>query len=170
MGGLLLFVCTVQASDRRADEEYVQHVYAAAMRSLSASESTFSSCSIDSDSEWEDTSRERQLISLLQEKDRSIRDLLAIAKRQEGELLQGRQREQSLRERVEVSERERAAIHQKYDAYDRYHVTLKRPLKYVNNTHFTTKSWLLTPEQRFGLANMVMQESGGLFEIKKVKK
>lgn len=148
----------------------MQNVYAAAMRSLSASESTFSSYSVDSDSEGEDINRERHLMSLLQEKDRSIRDLLAVVQRQERELSQGAQREQTLRERVEASEREKVGIHQKYAAYDRYHINLKRPLKYVNNTHFATKSWLLTPEQRFGVANMVMVESGGLFEIKKVKK
>ena len=67
----------------------MQNVYAAAMRSLSASESTFSSYSVDSDSEWEDMNRERLLMSLLQDKDRSIRDLLAVVQRQERELSQG---------------------------------------------------------------------------------
>lgn len=136
-----------------------------------------SSTSIDSDSEWEDSSRERQLMALLQEKDRSISDLLTIARNQEAGirdreagLTQARQREQTLRDRVQRLEEEKRATQQKYAPYERYAISLNRPLKYVKNTYFATKTWLLTPEQRFGLANLVMPEAGGLLTIEKIQK
>lgn len=147
---LWMGVMAAQAShiqeDLRADKAYVQNVYAAALRSLSYSESTFSSNSFDSDSDGEDLRREHLLMECIGEKDRSIRDLLAIVRQQETEI---------------------AALRQRYVGYESYKITLKRPLKYVTNTHFAAKTWMLTPEQRFGLANMVMPEAGGLLEIKK---
>ena len=140
----------VQASDAqddpRADRAYVHNIYAAALRTLSRSESMMSSSSMDSDSDAEDIRREQLLRDCIEEKDRSIHDLLNIIRQQETEL---------------------AALRQRYAGYESYTVTLKRPLKYVQNMHFASKKWLMTPEQRFGLANMVMPEAGGLLEIKR---
>lgn len=55
-----------------------------------------------------------------------------------------------------------------YAGYEKYSISMSCTLKYVNNTHFATSTWLLKPEQRYGIANLLAIEKSGIFKINKL--
>jgi len=189
----LFLACTLSAcgiassaSEEEARHLYARNFYRAAMRSPSPTSSNaltpYSSLYSSFESDEEDPQSEIRWHALLSEKERSIRELLAIVQQQQVELSRQTADLQRLRRDNRAQEialaQERKARQQKeralqeiqacYREHSRYQITLNRPLKYVKPHQFSASPWALTPEQRHAIGNLVTPEAGGLLTIKKI--